>query len=83
MAASEDSVGKQVAGTVLVRLISSEARTLRRPVGPSETHTDGMPSRSTGTVVQASRPTVSAAFSSSVSCASSACNDDSIPSCPP
>ena len=70
-AASEDSVGKHVAGSVFVRLMSSEDVSLRRPVGPSDTQTDGIPSRSTGTVVQASRPTVSAAFSSSVSCASS------------
>ena len=47
-AASDDSVGKHVAGTLVPRPITADSMTLRRPVGPSESQMEGMPSRSIG-----------------------------------
>jgi hypothetical protein len=43
----------------------------RAPEGPSDSTSEGMPSRAIGTVCQRSAPAVSEAFSSSESCASS------------
>jgi len=55
-----------VAGTLRPTPVSAPPSALRRPVGPSESQMEGTPRRSIGTAVQASRPTVSAAFSSRV-----------------
>ena len=62
--------GKQVAGTLsAIPRWSASAFCNRSPCGPSVINNGGRPSRSTGTVVQKSRPLLSAAFSSSVSSA--------------